>query len=413
MALAPRRRARRLWDYLRSERRTLRQGFAALLGGTVTALVAGVTLASITSTLNRLPGLLILIPAILGMRGTIFGAMGARLGTATHAGLFEVTRDRAGILYQNVYVAIVSTLFSSLYLAALAKLSALAFGLRSIPFFDLVTIAVVGGILDSAIILALTVGLSILSYRRGYDLDTVATPLITAAADMITIPTLYLATLLTTLRTFSTGLGIAGVFLCIYAMMHGLRTDLPLARRVLVEMTPTIILTPVLDILAGTIVESRLERFVAFPGLLVLVPPFVADAGSLGGILSSRLSSKLQLGVISPRGRPEGPALLDGSLTSAFGVVAFALVGSLGLAFSILAGQDHPGAGVMIGGTLIAGLMATAIAVFCGYYIAVLTTRFRLDPDNHSVPVITSVMDLAGTICFLSVLTLLGVATHG
>src|SRR5207248_10524352 len=38
------RRARRLWGYLRSERRTLRQGFVALLVSTGAALVAGVTL---------------------------------------------------------------------------------------------------------------------------------------------------------------------------------------------------------------------------------------------------------------------------------------------------------------------------------------------------------------------------------
>src|SRR6266540_7000804 len=113
MAFAPRRRVRRLWDYLRSERRTLRQGFAALLLGALTSFVAGITLASITDTLKELPGLLILIPAILGMRGTVFGAMGARLGTSTHIGLFEVTRERAGVLYQNVFVTIVETLFSA------------------------------------------------------------------------------------------------------------------------------------------------------------------------------------------------------------------------------------------------------------------------------------------------------------
>src|SRR5919198_4723411 len=143
MAFAPRRRVRRFWAYLRSERRTLRQGFVALLLGALTSFVAGITLANITDTLESLPGLLILIPAILGMRGTIFGAIGARLGTATHAGLFEVTSDRTGVLYQNIFVGIITTFSSSLYLAALARLSALAFGLRSISFFDFVSISVV------------------------------------------------------------------------------------------------------------------------------------------------------------------------------------------------------------------------------------------------------------------------------
>src|SRR6266487_3355965 len=124
MALAPRRRAMRLWDYLRSERRTLRQGFVALLVSTGAALVAGVTLSSISKTLIALPGLIILIPAANGMRGTIFGAIGARLGTSIHAGLFEVTRERQGVLYQNTFVAIVTTFSSSLKIVPRMPLAA-------------------------------------------------------------------------------------------------------------------------------------------------------------------------------------------------------------------------------------------------------------------------------------------------
>ena len=413
MALAPRRSARRLWDYVRSERRTLRQGFVALLLGALTSFVAGITLASITGTLERLPGLLILVPAVLGMRGTIFGAIGARLGTATHAGIFQVTRDRGGVLYQNIFVGVVSTLASSLYLAALAKLSAIAFNLPSISFFTFVTIAVMGGIIDSAIILGLTVGLSVLSFRRGYDLDAVSTPVVTAAADMVTVPVLYLATFLTRIAWLNTTLAIISIALGLAAVIRGALTDMPLARRVFLEMVAVIILTPLLDILAGTVIESRLDRFTALPGLLLLVPPFVAAAGSLGGVLSSRLSSKLQLGLLSPRGLPEGLAYLDSSLIVGFGVTVFTFIGALAYAYSLLAHLGQPGAGPMILGTLLAGMMAIAIAIVVSYYVAVLTTRVRLDPDNHSVPIITSVMDLSGTICFLFSLSLFGVTLHG
>ncbi|HEX8100516.1 MAG TPA: magnesium transporter [Actinomycetota bacterium] len=411
-ALFGRRRARRLVDYVRSERRTLRHGFVALLFGVLTSFVAGITLANITETLRQLPGLLILIPAVLGMRGTIFGAMGARLGTSTHAGVFEVTRERTGVLYQNVHVAVVSTLSSSLYLAALAKLSALAFGLNSISFFKFVTISVIGGVADSAIILVLTVALSVLSYRRRYDLDAVSTPVVTAAADMTTVPILFLATFLTKIGWLNITLAILCIAAGLYATVRGFLTDLPIARRVFLEMAAVIVLTPLLDILAGTVIEARLEQFAALPGLLLLVPSFVASAGSLGGILSSRLGSKLQLGLISPTGLPQGLAYLDASLVAGFAVVIFAFTGALGLGYSALTNTAHPGAVTMVIGTLVAGLMATAIAIIVSYYVAIITTRFRLDPDNHSVPIITSVMDLTGTICFLLAFALFGVTLH-
>jgi len=179
------RRARRLWASLRAEKRTLRQGLAALTLSTLASFVAGLTLGHITDTLTQLPGLLVLIPAAVGMRGTIFGAIGARLGTSTHAGLFEVTLDRNGVLYQNIEVAVITTFTSALWLAILARLATLAFGQRSISIWDFVTISVVGGALGSIFILLFTIALSVLSYRRGYDLDAVSTPMVTASGTWV------------------------------------------------------------------------------------------------------------------------------------------------------------------------------------------------------------------------------------
>ena len=44
----------------------------------------------------------------------------------------------------------------------------------------------------------------------------------------------------------------------------------------------------------------------------------------------------------------------------------------------------------MVGGTVLAGLLVLPVILVVGYYVAVLTTRFGLDPDNHGVPTITS-----------------------
>ena len=413
MAISARRRARSIWRYLRAERRTLKQGLVALILGTFAAFVAGVALASIEHKLEELAGLFIMIPAVLSMRGTIFGAMGARLGTSTHVGVFEVTRARTGVLYQNAFVGVVLTLFSSLYLALLAKAAAMAFGFDSIPTIDFITIAVVGGIIDASLLLGLTTGLAVLSYRRGYDLDAVATPIITAVADMLTVPAIFLATFVTEIRGVSVGVGIACIVVCLFAALRGLTTDLRMARRIILEMAAVVVLTPVLDILAGTALEAQLESFEAFPGLLVMVPPFVAGAGSLGGILSSRFSSKMQLGLMRPRGLPEPAAALDASLMVGFSLVVFTLTGGLGLGYSIVAGKPHPGVDAMVLGVLVGGLLATAIALVVAYYVAIIAARFGLDPDNHSIPIITSVLDLAGVLCFLLSLSWFGVSVHG
>jgi hypothetical protein len=110
--MAPRRalarRAKRLVGYWRSETRTLRQGLVALTLSTAAGFVAGLILAHLTDTLATLPGLLILIPAAVGMKGTIFGAIGARLGTASAAGLLTIDLRPGGVLRRNVQVAILT-----------------------------------------------------------------------------------------------------------------------------------------------------------------------------------------------------------------------------------------------------------------------------------------------------------------
>jgi mgtE-like transporter len=403
------RRAGRLLGYWRTERRTLQQGLVALVLSTAASFVAGLTLRSITGTLELLPGFLVLIPAAVGMRGTIFGAMGARLGTGIAAGLFDATLRRGGLLARNVEVAILSTVLSSFYLAVVARLVASAFVEDAISLWDLVTISVLGGILGSAVILLLTVGLALVSFRRGWDLDAVGTPMITAIGDMVTLPALFVATLIA--RADVANAVVAGfcAALVVGAILRVALGDDPVVRRILLEMAAIVALTPLLDIIAGALLAEHQGPLTSTPGILILIPPFVSQAGALGGILSARLSSKLQLGVITPRGRPGSPAIVDGSIVTTLGVGIFALIGAVGWALSSLTGAPPASGMALIGATLLAGLLVMPVTLVVSYYVAVLTARFGMDPDNTGVPIITSALDLAGVAAILFVMRTSGV----
>src|SRR6476659_8172440 len=386
------RRARRLLGYWRSETRTLRQGLVALVISTAAGFVAGLTLAHITGTLAALPGLLILIPAAVGMKGTIFGAIGARLGTANAAGVLEINLEPGGVLRRNVDVAILTTFSSSLWLALLARFA---------------------GAIGSVLVLTITVGLSALSYRLEWDLDSVSTPMVTALGDMTTLPSLFLATFLIRNEAVAIGIGIVAIGVAIAATIRSYIARDPRVRRIVLEMTATILLTPILDILSGGLQQARLAELTAVPVLLLLIPPFVSQAGALGGIFSSRITSKLQIGVITPSGRPETPAIVDGSIVLGLSLVVFTLIGAISWALGATTGlPGMPGAWTMIGATLLAGVLVTPLTVLAGYYLAIVTYRFGLDPDNQGVPIITSVMDLAGVAVILIVMTSSGVL-HG
>jgi mgtE-like transporter len=408
------RRARSAWDFVRRERRTFRQGFAALLLSTFAGFVAGLTLANITGTLERLPGLLVLIPAAVGMKGTIFGAIGARLGTANALGLFTPTLARGTVLYRNVYVAIVTTFTSSLWLAVLARGASAVFGVPSISVWDLALISIVGGALGSLLILMITLVVSGLSYRRGWDLDAVTTPMVTALGDMTTLPSLFLATYLVRNDLVAAMATVLAIAVAIYAAIRAYTVADAAIRRIVLEMTATILLTPILDILAGAILQARRPQLDLVPVLFALIPPFVSQAGALGGIFSSRITSKLQIGVITPRGRPEAPAFLDAAIVAVLSVIVFAAIGAiayfLGHATDL---RGMPSLGSLLGGTMLAGVIVTPLTLVASYYVAIVTYRFGLDPDNQSVPIITSLMDLTGVAVVLFVMTSSGVLSNG
>jgi mgtE-like transporter len=401
----------RVFAYWRAERRTIGQGFVALVISSLGSLIAGVALGSITGTLERLPGLMVMVPAAIGMRGNIFGALGSRLGTSIHSGMYAPTREREGILYQNVYAVTVLTFAISLLEGALAKTLTVAFGVTSIGMLDFVVIAIVGAVLSSVVVGGFTIALSRGAYRRGWDLDSVAGPLITAAGDMVTVPAMFLATFLVGLAWVTPAIAGAALVVTIVLTIRGLSTDLDTTRRILRESLPILAVAGTVDILAGLMVEARLREFLVLPALLVLIPPYLEGEGALGAILSSRLASKLHLGAIAPRLVPESLAWLDASIVIMFSLVNSVLTGIAAHFAAHLIGLDSPGLLDMIGITLVAGLIATVPVVVVAYYTAVATFRLGLDPDNHGIPMITSSMDFVGVISLVVALLAFGVGS--
>src|SRR5207248_9455641 len=213
---------------LGSDAASVRQGLAPLPVPPGGDLLAGLTLGAITHTLQALPGLLVLVPAAIGMRGNIFGALGSRLGTAIHTGTFGLSRRADTVVGQNMLASLTLTLSISLALAVLAKAVAVGFGLaHTISVADFVVISVVGGVISSVAVLALTLGVAAASVQRGWDMDNVAAPLVTAAGDMVTLPSLFLATYLVGLDVATPLIAIVSALASITVVVLALRAGLP------------------------------------------------------------------------------------------------------------------------------------------------------------------------------------------
>ncbi|MCS5687485.1 MAG: hypothetical protein NZ659_01745, partial [Acidimicrobiales bacterium] len=126
------RRSARVRDLLGPDSVGIRQSLVALAFSSLTAVVAGGFLAAMTGTLQRHPGLLVLVPAAIGMRGNIFGALGSRLATSIHAGTFRMSRRPDAFVAQNVLASGVLSLVTAVILAVLTKILSPVFGLDSV-----------------------------------------------------------------------------------------------------------------------------------------------------------------------------------------------------------------------------------------------------------------------------------------
>jgi mgtE-like transporter len=392
------------------ERQVLRQGFAALALSTAVGMGAGLVLGTMEGLLQELPGLLVLVPAAIGMRGAIFGALGARLGTGILTGQFETSLRRGSFTGANIEAAAVLTLASSALSAVFARGVAAVVGLPTIPLWDLMVVSMLGGILSSLFVLVGVLALAQAASARSWDMDTVGSPLITATGDIVTLPALAVATFALGGQALAALLGGALFLLAAGATAAGLWRAPELARLVVRESLPVLTVAALVNVLAGAVLESQLASFVTSPALLVLIPAFIANCGSIGGILSSRLGSQLHLGLLTPRILPERPAWLEATLSVAFALAAFTGVGLIGDTGARLAGFASPGLAVMVAVALTAGMLATALLFVVGYSTAAASYRFGLDPDNYGIPIVTATMDLLGVGCLVGALALLGVS---
>jgi mgtE-like transporter len=396
--------------YWRQESRSIRAGVSALSIGLFATLIAGIVLGSAEEQLEGVPGLLALIPAAIGMRGSIFGALGSRLATGILTGQFTPELARRNYLGRQIEASTILSFTSATQAGVLAWGISVALGLNTVGVLELVAVSLVGGLLSSLVLFFVTIGMARRSNRRGWNMDDVGAPIITATGDLVTLPALLLAALLLRWETVALSLGAVGLALGAALVVAGWRHHEAMIRRIVRESVVVLTIAVTIDVLAGVVVEARAEEQFSAAALLILLPPFIANCGSLGGMLSSRLASQLHVGLLEPRALPGRLAMLDFSLTTLLAMLAFTGVGVMGWLAAWLVPTVTPLAlGATVGVTLVAGVLATPILALVAYTAATASFRFGFDPDNHGIPIVTATMDLAGVICLVAAISLLQV----
>lgn len=154
------------------------------------AIVAGSTLGVMVDILREIPGLIVVIPAIIAMRGNISTAFGSRLGSAYHLGVIDADNLWNEELKQNIIGSFVLSFFVAIIIGILAYLTSIILHVYPNPA-KLISIVLLAGIISGLILNMMAIGIIYLVFKRGYDPDNITGPALATFGDIITMVCIF------------------------------------------------------------------------------------------------------------------------------------------------------------------------------------------------------------------------------
>ncbi|MUW15552.1 hypothetical protein GJ633_13645 [Halorubrum sp. CBA1125] len=184
------------------------------------------------------------------------------------------------------------------------------------------------------------------------------------------------------------------------------------AREIYRQALPVILVSLCAGLFSGTLLGSETMRagIAEVPGLLLLLPAFLATRGGVYGSLGARLSTGLHQGVIEPRFHADRrltnavvASFVNGMTVSVFiAVVTYLWLAAFGSGGNLLE---------LVGIMVVAGFLSAVLMI--SVLLAVIFVGYRrgLDPDNVIGPVVTTLGDVFGVLFLLVGIAVVGGVT--
>ncbi len=395
-----------LRSFLEDTNSVITESLISLLICAFGCLFTGIILGNMEFYLETFPGLMVIIPGAIGMRGNIFGSFGSRLSTHLHIGTLSPEFKRSDILTENITSSIILTMVLSVLLGIIAKAVCIIFNFPSISLFDFVLISFIAGLISSFVMLPITMFISLKSFENGWDPDNITTPLIAAFGDFFTLPAIvaaiHIVQFVTIVPIVEKILFALVIISTLLALGAGYTSDKEI-RNIVRQSTPVLFVCSILGTLAGGILNGSITTLLKSQTLLTLVPLFSGESGGLVSVLSARLSSGLHSGLIEAELKPGKVTLENFSIVLFLSLIMFPVIGFLAEASTTVlgnAGVNYLNA-ILI--SLIAGMIVVGVMLLIVFYISTISYRKGLDPDNIVIPLSTSLTDSISTLVLVVV----------
>ncbi|ASJ09603.1 cation transporter [Thermococcus siculi] len=337
--------------------------------------------------MKQFPGLLVVLPGIMGLRGNVFGSMASRFSTMLYLGDLEPSlRDK------KVLKEIVLRMLISLIPIFLLWAIGVATGIKK-NAFDVLLIVVTSTILVSFILGYFTSFVTIFAFRRGTDPDSVAAPLVASMGDFLTVPSLVLFILLIEkspggFRLFNYAM--IALFLIVAAISRVRKAEFLELRQVFITITGLALLS--------TISGSLLARFsgIIQASLILsfIYPALLSSFGNYGSIIAAKTSTKLHLGEIEsflcPKAFTDIIALF--TTTPVIGLTKVLIGGAL---MALITGNPIPRSSYIV---VLTYPFMTLFIMLYAYALSYFMFKHNIDPDHVAIPLISNNSDIFGTL---------------
>eukprot|EP00413_Alexandrium_margalefii_P040247 CAMPEP_0204583314 /NCGR_PEP_ID=MMETSP0661-20131031/45704_1 /ASSEMBLY_ACC=CAM_ASM_000606 /TAXON_ID=109239 /ORGANISM="Alexandrium margalefi, Strain AMGDE01CS-322" /LENGTH=485 /DNA_ID=CAMNT_0051592661 /DNA_START=46 /DNA_END=1500 /DNA_ORIENTATION=- len=263
-------------------------------------VLSGALLDSVSSSwrvFKEVPSLLILVPALLGLKGNLEMTLGARLGS--HANEGQLKGDQFGEIVKSNLMAVQC---QAIIVGAVASALAIAENYAATGEFDadqallLASSAITAASVASFVLSLLMIGIVVAASRAGIDPDNITAPVAGMLGDFCTLGIICLVAKYFWAMNGQSGYhalyGLLLAYVAIAAVCARGAAKSEFTLEVMKYGWYPVLASMVLSNLSGPISQHSIARFKNFARFQVVMN---GAGGNLGAILSSKLSTDLSL----------------------------------------------------------------------------------------------------------------------
>ncbi|CAI2351266.1 unnamed protein product [Caenorhabditis sp. 36 PRJEB53466] len=365
---------------------------------------------------EEVPEILILVPALLGLKGNLEMTLASRLSTLANLGHLDSSKQRKDVIVANLaLVQVQATVVAFLASAFAAALAFIPSGEIDWAHGALMCASSLATACSASLVLSLLmVAVIITSRKHNINPDNVATPIAASLGDLTTLSVLaFFGSIF--LKAHNTESWLNGVVIVVFLLL------LPFYAKVANENEGTretlyngwtpVIMSMLISSGGGFILETAVRKY---HSLSTYGPVLNGVGGNLAAVQASRLSTyfhkaaaigEMPNGWVVSRFTSVKRAFFSKEWDSRSARVLLLLVVPGHICFNFLiqlftiAAKDNvsPHGPLFTSLYMLAAIFQVMVLLFVCQYLVAQLWKWKIDPDNSVIPYLTALGDLLGT----------------